>query len=163
RRDPARPHAAARAQGPGGFVIAGDRSARSRAIPLPPQPLELEACYRYCEAVARARHHNFPVASPFAASRLRPPIFAIYAFRRSADDCADEPQYDGRRASELDRWEERLIACFHGEPAEHPVFVALVDTIEKFDLPVTPFSALISGLRTDLEMRRYATYQELRS
>jgi squalene synthase HpnC len=128
-----------------------------------PQPLEIEACYRYCEAVARARHHNFPVASPFAASRLRPHIFAIYAFARSADDFADEPEYDGRRASELDRWEERLLACFHGEPPDHPVFVALADTIERFDLPVTPFLSLLSGQRIDLETRRYATYPELRS
>src|SRR5262249_23979635 len=62
-----------------------------------------------------------------------------------------------------DRWEERLIACFHGEPPSHPVFVALADTIERFDLPVTPFTRLLSGLRTDLELSRYATYQELRS
>lgn len=131
-------------------------------VPAPPEPLEPQACYRYCEALTRARHHNFPVASFFVPSRLRPHIFAIYAFARSADDFADEPEYAGRRASELDRWEEHLAAVFHDEPPSHPVFAALQGTIAEFDLPITPFAALLSGFRADLEVRRYATHAELR-
>jgi squalene synthase HpnC len=132
-------------------------------VSLPPEPLELEACYRYCEAVARARRHNFPVASVFASSRVRPHVFAIYAFARAADDFADEPLYAGRRARELDRWEEAVEACFFGEPPRHPIFFALADTISRFDLPITPFHAMLSAYRTDLETRSYATYRELRS
>src|SRR5690606_38399748 len=74
-------------------------------LPTPPVPLELDACYRYCEALARARHHNFPVASLFLSSRLRRHIFAIYAFARAADDFADQPAFEERRIVELDRWE----------------------------------------------------------
>lgn len=133
--------------------------------PLPklPESLELDACYRYCEAMARARHHNFPVASRFVPSHLRKHICAVYAFARGADDFADEPQFEGRRSLELDRWEQRLEDCFHDEPPDHPVFVALLDTIRRFDLPITPFSALITGFRTDLDTTSFATYQELRS
>ena len=131
-------------------------------VPHPPEPLEREACYRYCEAVARSRHHNFPVASMFVPRMLRRHIWAVYAFARTADDIADEPTHEGRRASELDRWEERLEACYFGEPADHPVFVALSDTVRRFDLPITEFSALLSGFRTDLEEQRYATFNELR-
>lgn len=133
------------------------------AIPMPPQPLELEACYRYCEAMARARHHNFPVASMFVPSRFRRHIWAVYAFARTADDFADEPQYEGRRARELDRWEEQLHACYHNEPADHPVFVALGDTIRRFSLPITEFSSLLQGFRTDLDVHHYATFSDLRS
>jgi squalene synthase HpnC len=138
-------------------------ASKNAPVPLPSQPLELAACYRYCEAVARSRHHNFPVASHFASSRLRKHIFAIYAFARAADDFADEAEYAGRRASELDRWEEQLDACFHGLEPQHPVFVALADTVREFDLPITPFHSLLSGFRSDLELRRYSTYADLRS
>src|SRR5690349_18107816 len=92
----------------------GKTLARSAPVPAPAEPLELGACYRYCEAMARARHHNFPVASLFLSSRLRKHIFAVYAFARTADDFADEPEFEGRRALELDRWEEELEAAFHG-------------------------------------------------
>lgn len=133
------------------------------AVPLPPEPLELEACYHYCEGLASTRRHNFPVASMFVPSGLRKHMWAVYAFARTADDFADEPEFEGRRASELDRWEERLEACYFGERPDHPVFVALADTVAKFDLPITELQALISGFRTDLEERRYSTFNELRS
>jgi squalene synthase HpnC len=131
------------------------------AVPLPAS-LELPACYGYCEALCRARHHNYPVASMFARSALRKHIFALFAFARVADDFADEAQYEGRRARELDRWEEMLHAAYRGH-AEHPVFVALADTVDQFALPITEFTSLMSGFRTDLERRRYATFDELRS
>lgn len=133
-----------------------------QAVPMPPEPLELDACYHYCEALARARHHNFPVASIFAPSQLKRHIWAVYAFARCADDFADEPEYEGRRTRELDRWEERLQSCYFGEPPDHPVFVALADTVRKFQLPITEFSALLSAFRTDLEKTRYATFADLR-
>lgn len=130
------------------------------AVPLPPS-LELDACYRYCEAVCRARHHNYPVASMFARSHLRKHIFALFAFARAADDFADESAFEGRRARELDRWEEQLHLAYRGS-AEHPIFVALADTVDRFSLPITEFIELLSGYRTDLERRRYATFDELR-
>jgi hydroxysqualene synthase len=129
------------------------------AVPLPPS-LELDACYRYCEALCRARHHNYPVASMFARSALRKHIFALFAFARVADDFADERAFEGRRTRELDRWEEQLHAAYRGH-ADHPVFVALADTVDKFGLPITEFKELLSGFRTDLERRRYATFDEL--
>ena len=131
------------------------------AVPLPPS-LEIEACYRYCEALCRARHHNYPVGSMFARSELRKHIFALFAFARVADDFADEAAYEGRRARELDRWEEQLHAAYRGH-ADHPVFIALADTVDKFALPITEFTELLSGFRTDLERRRYATFDELLS
>lgn len=137
--------------------------ARSPALAVPlPSSLEQEACYRYCEALVRARHHNYPVASMFARSELRKHIFALFAFARVADDFADEQAYEGRRARELDRWEEQLNAAYRGH-ADHPVFVALADTVDKFSLPITEFTELLSGFRTDLERRRYSTFDELRS
>ncbi|WP_428263801.1 squalene synthase HpnC [Haliangium sp.] len=139
----------------------GEHLQPAAAVEPPPEPFELDACYRYCEAQAQARHHNFPVASLFVPRMLRRHIWALYAFARTADDFADEPRFEGRRASELDRWEERLERCYFGEPPDHPVFVALGDTIQRFDLPITELQALISGFRTDLEGRRYATWREL--
>jgi squalene synthase HpnC len=132
------------------------------AVPMPPT-LELDACYSYCEALCRSRHHNFPVASFFTRTALRKHIYAIFAFARVADDFADEAQYEGRRAYELDRWEEQLHQCYFGQPAEHPVFVALRDTIKTFSLPITEFVALLSGFRTDLEVKSFARFDELRS
>jgi len=146
----------------------GDPDAPSAAgIPLPwldppPGPWPVERAYRYCEDFARAHHENFPVASRFVPSALRPHLVELYAFARAADDFADEPQYDGHRSQALDAWQEELHRCFHGEP-RHPVFVALHDTIDKRGLTLPPFEDLLSAFRADLEVTRYATFTSLRA
>jgi squalene synthase HpnC len=86
---------------------------------------------------------------------------ALYAFARAADDFADEPEYEGRRVEALSAWHEELYRCFHGE-ATHPVFIALTDTIERRALPHPPFDDLLSAFHTDMEVRRYATFNNLR-
>jgi squalene synthase HpnC len=97
----------------------------------------------------------------FVPPEVRPHLVALYAFARSADDFADEPEYEGRRIEALDRWEEALHRCSHGE-ADHPVFVALADTIEKRDLPIPPLEDMLTAFRMDLDVKRYATIAALR-
>src|SRR5262249_53752543 len=132
--------------------------------PVPPAPagknLDPAACFAYCEAGAHAHHENLPVGRPFLPPARRPPLAAPDAFARLADDSADEPAYEGRRAEELDRWDDLLLAMFH-DRAEHPVFVALAETVRRFDLPMSPFADMLQAFRMDLATRRYATYGDL--
>jgi squalene synthase HpnC len=119
-----------------------------------------EEAYAYCAAVARAHYENFPVASRLVPRRLRRHVCAIYAFARAADDFADEAAHDGRRLEQLDRWEAHLDRCLEGK-ADHPVFVALGETIERFELPEAPFRDLLDAFRQDCRVRRYANWDEL--
>jgi squalene synthase HpnC len=128
----------------------------------PPGPWTVERAYSYCEEFARAHTESFPVASRFVPVEIRPHLVALYAFARSADDFADEPQYDGRRVECLDRWEEELARACHGE-ATHPVFIALADTIDRRELPIPPLEDMLSAFRADIEVRRYATFSALRA
>jgi len=147
-----------------GVGLSGSSSAVRRAVPWldPPEgPWPLERAYSYCEDFVRAHHESYPVASRLVPAAIRPHLMAVYAFARSADDFADEPQYEGRRGEALSRWEAELHLAAHGE-ATHPVFVALGDTIEKRDLPVPPFEDLLTAFRMDMEVRRYATFSALR-
>jgi squalene synthase HpnC len=127
----------------------------------PPGPWTVERAYAYCEEFVRAHTESYPVASRFVPAEIRPYLMALYAFARSADDFADEPQYEGRRREALDRWEEELGRCSHGE-ATHPVFVALADTIERRELPIPPLEDMLTAYRMDLDVRRYATFHALR-
>ncbi len=127
----------------------------------PPGPWTVEKAYAYCEEFAHAHTESYPVASRFVPLAIRPHLVALYAFARSADDFADEPEYEGRRVEALDRWDDALGRAAHGE-AEHPMFVALADTIDKRELPVPPLQDLLGAFRMDMEVRRYATFQALR-
>lgn len=127
----------------------------------PPGPWTVERAYAYCEELVQARAGTFPLASRLVRAEIRPHLLALYAFARSANDFADDPAYEGRRREALDHWEEQLRRSCHGE-ATHPVFVALADTITRRNLPIPPLEDLLSGFRADMDVRRYATFEELR-
>jgi squalene synthase HpnC len=126
----------------------------------PPGPWTVAAGYRWCERMASSHYENFPVASKFLPPHLRPHVAAIYAFARTADDFADEPRFEGRRSQALGAWETLLETCYHRE-VQHPVFIALRDTVRRHNIPIGPLRALLTAFRMDLTKHRYATFSEL--
>jgi squalene synthase HpnC len=124
------------------------------------QPYTRDSAFAYCERIASGHYENFPVASRFVPAQLRRYVWAVYAFARSADDFADEAAYAGRRSEALAYWEEQLERCFHGE-AEHPVFIALRETIDRCAIPLQPLAAMLTAFTMDLTVWRYRTWEEL--
>jgi phytoene synthase len=116
--------------------------------------------YARCRSIARRHYENFPVASAFLPRHLRDPVAAVYAFARGADDFADEPQHAGSRLARLDEWGNHLKLAAAGE-AGHPVFIALADTLRRYQLPLTPFENLLSAFRQDAVQSRYETWEEV--
>ena len=60
----------------------------------------------------------------------------------------------------LDQWQAELDACYAGAP-RHPVFVALQETVNKFDIPKQPFDDLLKAFRQDQTITRYDTFEDL--
>jgi len=133
--------------------------------PIPSQLDErswtLEEAFDYCERLASSHYENFPVGSRFIPKRLRPYVHSIYAFARIADDFADEPDYvDNLRLAFLENWENQLLQCVWRKP-QHPVFVALKETIERFDLPVALFQDLLMAFKMDVTTKRRQRFEDL--
>ena len=85
----------------------------------------------------------------------------VYAFCRAVDDGVDRWGGTGVGARrELDLWRRELSACPDGFPT-HPIAVALGPVIRRFQIPPENFEAVIAGVEMDLEIRRYATFEEL--
>jgi squalene synthase HpnC len=127
---------------------------------LPQPSYSVEGAYGYCERIARSHFENYPLAVRFIPERLRPHLWALYAFARSADDFADEPHYAGRRRDALAFWEGELERAFHGE-AGHPVFIALADTVDCCAIPISPLRDLLTAYAMDLSVTRYQTWESL--
>lgn len=127
---------------------------------LPDHPLTHEEALRYCDQLARTHYENFTVVSHFLPRGLRQHFRNIYAYCRWADDLADESGDTATALRLLDWWEEELESCYAGQ-ARHPVFVALADTIQAFDIPIDPFRNLLIAFRQDQVKTRYQSYEEL--
>jgi len=116
----------------------------------------LAEAYSYCTRLARSHYENFTVASFLMPRAMRPHMHAIYAYARIADDFADED----RDLARLDQWERELDLCYAGAP-RHPVFVALADTVSRFDIPREPFADLLRAFRSDLDFKGFETLDDL--
>lgn len=125
-------------------------------------PSPLDAAYAHCAAIAHRHYENFPVASWLLPRAMRPHIAAIYAFARTADDYADQPdRAPDQRLRLLDDWRAKLHRAARGENEPDPVFVALGATIRRRDLPVQLFDDLLSAFRQDVTVHRYGTWDEV--
>jgi phytoene synthase len=107
-------------------------------------------------------YENFPVASWLLPARLRPPIEAIYAFARGADDIADEGEVpDAARLEGLDRYRRALDRIQRGETPAEPPFARLAAAVRDYDLPIPLLRDLLDAFAQDVTKKRYATYAEL--
>lgn len=130
--------------------------ASTPAIPFNDAAPSLEEAYAYCGRLARSHYENFTIASWLMPRAMRPHMHAIYAYARIADDFADED----RDLSKLDEWEHALDAAYAGK-ATHPVFVALADTVSRFDIPREPFANLLRAFRSDVTFKGFETMDDL--
>ncbi|HEV3136377.1 MAG TPA: squalene synthase HpnC [Pirellulales bacterium] len=124
------------------------------------QPIGRDEALAYCRNLALRHYENFTVASWLLPRHLLPHFYAIYAYCRWADDLADELGEPAESLRLLDWWESQLERCYAGE-AEHPVFIALLPTIEEFSIPKEPFARLLIAFRQDQHVKRYATAEDL--
>jgi squalene synthase HpnC len=113
-----------------------------------------------CRRLLRGHYENFWVSSPLLPRTLRPHLARLYAFCRVTDDLGDE---SGASAGErLLAWREDLERCFRpgGEP-EHPVLLALADTVRTHQLPEPPFFDLVAANLQDQWLTEYASWEQL--
>lgn len=125
------------------------------------EKISLDAAFEHCARITNAHYENFPVASLFLPQEKRPYIQAIYAFSRIADDFADEHvRPASERLSDLQDWEDQLVRCYEGE-AEHPVFVALRESVKRLNIPIEPLKDLLTAFKQDVTQNRYQTFDDL--
>src|SRR5262245_32300253 len=128
-------------------------------------PSDVTEAFAHCERIAREHYENFPVGSLLVPKSKRKHVYSIYAFARTADDFADEGYgssglTDADRLAALDDWDRRLEDCYRGS-ADHPIFVALAETVKELDLPIKLFSDLLSAFKQDVLKRRYTNFDEV--
>jgi phytoene synthase len=79
---------------------------------------------------------------------------------RYCDDLSDEP---GATRAAIERWRAELEDALEGRFSRHPVWPAFHHTVRRFGIPHDYFRAMIDGVLSDLEPRRFETFDQLRS
>ena len=129
---------------------------------------KLDAAYTACRAIARREAKNFYYAFVALPMPRRNAICAIYAFMRRADDLADDESLSREeRRRRIELWQADWRGVCHGGDSSDLVFVAVRDTIERFDIPLSLLDELVAGVTMDLDTGAsdapdtYATFADL--
>ena len=124
---------------------------------VPPPDCAAAAAQDYTRWLATHHYENFNVVSWLLPRDLHQHFYNVYAYCRWADDLGDEVPDATQALALLDWWERELDACYAGRPG-HAVFRALAPTIQRFDIPRTPFADLLKAFRQDQTTKRYADW-----
>jgi 15-cis-phytoene synthase len=128
----------------------------------------LARAYAECRAIAKREAKNFYYAFVALPTPRRNAICAVYAFMRQADDLADDESLSREeRRGRLDAWLADWRSVCQGNDSPNPVFLAVRDATERFDIPLQLLDELVAGVTMDLEHEAsgapdtYATFADL--
>ncbi len=114
----------------------------------------------YTRWLATNHYENFQVVSFLLPRELHEDFYNVYAFCRWADDLGDEIGDPSESLRLLSWWREQLQAMYRGE-VSHPVFIALLKTVIRHDIPIDPFDRLIQAFEQDQTITRYQSFGEV--
>jgi len=114
----------------------------------------------YTRWLATAHYENFQVVSFLLPRHLHQDFYNVYAYCRWADDLGDEIG-DLAESTRLLHWWRSSLGRMFSNDADHPVFLALRETVARHSIPETPFADLITAFLQDQVVTRYANWDEL--
>jgi squalene synthase HpnC len=135
-----------------------------------PSPTNISDSYEACHRIAKAARSNFYYAFFLLPKSRRDGLIALYAFMRLIDDVADEGGDLPAKQRGLANWRAALDAAVTGSdraasamPAgAAAVLPALVDTMQRYNMPARYLHDLVSGAEMDLTVQTYSTFDRLR-
>jgi squalene synthase HpnC len=136
---------------PTAFLAAPEQLERAWAV---------DESLNYTRWLATHHYENFHVVSFLLPKRLHQDFYNVYAFCRWADDLGDEIG-DPRESLRLLAWWRGELEAMYAGRARHPVFVALMDTAARHQLPIEPFDDLIRAFEQDQTITRYRNFEEV--
>ncbi len=87
---------------------------------------------------------------------------ALYAFCREVDDVADEESVPvEKRREQLAAWRADIARACGNETPQFAVNRELQPVIRQYHLPYKHFNELLQGVEMDLDIKRYANYDDL--
>ena len=123
----------------------------------------LRRSYARAERTTAVWARSFHFASRFLPPAKRQAVFALYDYCRCADNLVD---LRGTRAADEVRADlaslgETVRSLHAGERAPQERWLALADTLHRYEVPLEPLLALLDGVAMDLESVRYPDYPTL--
>jgi phytoene synthase len=125
---------------------------------------QLRASYEECKRLNALHGKTYYLATLLLPKAKRPFVHALYGFARYADEIVDDlasTLTDQQKATELKNWGDGVLAGIKSGNSNDQVGRALIDTVNRFDIPHEHFVAFLHSMTMDLTVTEYANYEAL--
>ena len=126
-----------------------------------PQLLE---SYSECKRLNSLHGKTYYLATLLLPASKRPFVHALYGFARYADEIVDDPASTltaQEKAEVLRTWSSDVLRGLETGESSDLVGRALIDTVQRFDIPHQHFVDFLHSMEMDLTVTEYQTFEDL--
>ena len=124
----------------------------------------LQQSYDECKRLNALHGKTYYLATLLLPAKKRPPVHALYGFARYADEIVDDlasTLSPHEKAEALRTWGDSVLTDLRKGESSDLIGRALVDTVNKYSIPLDYFDAFMTSMEMDLTVTRYQTYDDL--
>jgi 15-cis-phytoene synthase len=124
----------------------------------------LRKSYGECKRLNAQHGKTYYLATLLLPPAKRPFVHALYGFARYADEIVDDLSStlsDEEKAKALKNWGDQVLADIKIGKSHDHIGAALVDTVNRFEIPLSYFEAFLKSMTMDLTITEYHTYEDL--
>ena len=125
---------------------------------------ELRNSYLECKRLNNLHGKTYFLATKLLPPAKRPFVHALYGFARYADEIVDDlasTLSENEKADALKNWGSEVLANIKSGKSNDHIGAALVDTVNRFSIPISYFEAFLHSMTMDLTVTEYHTYEDL--
>jgi phytoene synthase len=125
---------------------------------------QLRESYSECKRLNSLHGKTYYLATLLLPASKRPFVHALYGFARYADEIVDDlastltPQ---EKAEVLRTWSSEVLRGLETGNSSDLVGRALIDTVQRFDIPHQHFVDFLHSMEMDLTVTEYQTFDDL--
>lgn len=125
---------------------------------------ELRASYSECKRLNSLHGKTYYLATLLLPPGKRPFVHALYGFARYADEIVDDlasTLTSKEKELALSTWSAQILKDLANGESNDYVGAALVDTVQRFNIPIEHFEAFLRSMAMDISVTRYERYEDL--
>lgn len=125
---------------------------------------ELRASYAECKRLNSLHGKTYYLATLLLPASKRPFVHALYGFARYADEIVDDLASTltaQEKAEVLRNWSSEVLLGLKTGESSDLVGRALIDTVQRFNIPHQHFVDFLNSMEMDLTVTEYQTFDDL--
>lgn len=125
---------------------------------------KLRASYAECKRLNALHGKTYYLATLLLPKAKRPHVHALYGFARYADEIVDDLASAlslTEKRNLLEEWSSQLLRDISAGTSSDHIGRALVDTVQRFKIPIAYFEAFLHSMAMDLDTTEYQDFDAL--